>query len=45
MMQLFNLFSAFGNIHKMIFLKAKYAVLVEYENIDHACLAKQYLTG
>lgn len=45
MLQIFNLFSSFGNILKMIYLHGKCAVLVEYANIDHAYLAKQYLTG
>ncbi|KAL4506010.1 hypothetical protein ABPG72_013771 [Tetrahymena utriculariae] len=43
MQQIFNLFSAFGNIAKMIFMKAKSAALIEYQSVDFACQAKDLL--
>ncbi|KAL4480330.1 hypothetical protein ABPG74_020846 [Tetrahymena malaccensis] len=43
MHQIFNLFSAFGNIVKMIFMKAKSAALIEYQTVDFACQAKDLL--
>ncbi|EAR93575.3 RNA recognition motif protein (macronuclear) [Tetrahymena thermophila SB210] len=44
MQQIFNLFSAFGNIVKMIFMKSKSAVLIEYSTVDFACQAKDLLS-
>lgn len=41
--QIFNLFSAFGNIEKMIFLKSKQAVIIEYDLPAHAGMAKDCL--
>lgn len=41
--QIFNLFSAFGNISKIIYMYSKCAVLIEYDNDTHSALAKEYL--
>lgn len=43
LMQIFNLFSAFGNIVKMIYLKGKQAVIIEYDVSAHAGMAKDCL--
>lgn len=42
---IYNLFGNFGNILKVIFLRAKAAALLEYENIDYATIAKDYLNN
>ena len=41
----YNIFSNFGNIQKIIFIKFKGAALVEYENAEYSTLAKDYLNN
>lgn len=40
---LFNIFSNFGNIVKLIFIKTRAVALVEFENISSAAMAKESL--
>jgi len=40
---LFNIFSSFGNIVKLIFIKTRAVALVEFENMSSAALAKEHL--
>lgn len=40
---LFNVFSNFGNIVKLIFIKTRAVALVEFETVQGACLAKKAL--
>ena len=42
---IYNILSNFGNIAKIIFVKYKGSALVEYENVDYATLAKDYLNN
>lgn len=43
MLQIFNLFSAFGNISKIIYMRSKSSALIEYDNCTHSCLAKDFM--
>lgn len=40
---LYNIFSTFGNIERMIFFKDKSSVLIEYQKIEQASIAKDYM--
>jgi hypothetical protein len=40
---LYNIFSTYGNIEKMILLKERSSVLVQYESLEHASQAKEAL--
>jgi len=42
---LFNIFSNFGNIVKLIFIKTRAVALVEFDNISSAALAKEELNN
>jgi hypothetical protein len=42
---IYNVFSNFGNIYKMIFHKPNQTVIVEYETKFYATFAKEYLNG
>jgi hypothetical protein len=42
---LWNLFSNFGNIVKMLLLRNKSAVLIEYEKMNYANHAKDYMNN
>lgn len=41
--QIFNIFSAFGNIDKVIYLKEKSSALIQFNKVEYAVLAKEYL--
>ncbi len=41
----YNIFSNFGNLLKIIFIKIKGVALVEYENAEYSTLAKDYLNN
>ena len=43
--QIYNLFSNFGNISKIIFTKSTASCLIEYENTHYATFAQQYLSN
>lgn len=43
MKMLYNIFSTFGNIERMIFFKDKSSVLIEYQQVEQASIAKEYL--
>lgn len=45
MEDLFNLFSNYGNILKIVYIKYKQAILVEYQNYEHSTNAKDYLNN
>ncbi len=40
---LYNIFSSFGNIQKMIYLKIRNSALVEYQTVESATIAKESL--
>ena len=40
---LYNVFSNFGNISKIIYTRSKGSALVEFENIEYATVTKDYL--
>lgn len=42
---LYNIFSNFGNITKIVFVRRKSAALIEYENVEYATKAKDYLNN
>ena len=42
---LYNIFSNFGNIYKMIFIKPQQKVKIEYETKFYATFAKEYLNN
>eukprot|EP01017_Pseudomicrothorax_dubius_P016625 TRINITY_DN1884_c0_g2_i1.p1 TRINITY_DN1884_c0_g2~~TRINITY_DN1884_c0_g2_i1.p1 ORF type:complete len:373 (+),score=42.83 TRINITY_DN1884_c0_g2_i1:211-1329(+) len=42
---IYNLFSSFGNIVAIIFMRAKGAALIEYETIEYATISKDYLNN
>ncbi len=42
---LYNLFSNFGNITKIMFLRNKRSALIEFENMEFATHAKDFLNG
>jgi len=42
---LYNIFSNFGNITKIIFMRSKASALIEFENADYAGVAKDYLNN
>lgn len=42
---LYNVFSNFGNITKIIFMRNKASALIEFENVDYAAVAKDYLNN
>ena len=42
---IYNVFSNFGNIVSIVFVKEKAAALLEYENQDFASIAKEYLNN
>jgi len=42
---IYNLFSNFGNVLKVIFIRSKAAALLEYENAEYATIAKDYLNN
>ena len=42
---LYNVFSNFGDICKLIFLKKKKCCLIEYESINYASYAKEYMNN
>jgi RNA recognition motif-containing protein len=42
---LFNIFSNFGNITKIIFMRSKTSALIEFENADYASVARDYLNN
>lgn len=39
------MFSNFGDITKIMFIKKKKTCLIEYENINYACYAREYLNN
>lgn len=39
----YNMFSNFGNIQKIIFIKKAGAALIEYENSEYGSFAKEYM--
>ena len=41
----YNMFSNFGNIQKIIFVKSKGAALIEYENSEYGAFAKDYMNN
>lgn len=43
MKHIYNLFSCFGNISKIIYIKDKFSALVEYETEEYASKAKNNL--
>lgn len=42
---LYNIFSNFGNIVKIIFMKDKHVALIEFENVEYATVSKDYLNN
>jgi len=42
---LYNIFSNFGNILKIIFIRSKAAALIEFENSDYSTISKDYLNN
>ena len=42
---LYNIFSNFGNILKIIHTRSKGAALIEFENADYSTIAKDYLNN
>lgn len=42
---LYNIFSNFGNIKKIIFIRRQAAALIEYESVEYATKAKDYLNN
>jgi len=42
---IYNLFSNFGNVLKVIYIRSKAASLLEYENAEYATIAKDYLNN
>ena len=42
---LYNIFSNFGNIRKIIFIRRQAAALIEYDTVDYATKAKDYLNN
>ena len=42
---LYNIFSNFGNIKKIIFIRRQAAALIEYETVEYATKAKDYLNN
>ena len=42
---LYNLFSNFGNILKIIFLRLKHVALIEFENVFYATQTKDFLNN
>jgi hypothetical protein len=40
---LYNIFSTYGNIDKMIYLKERSSALIQYQTLDHATMAKESL--
>ena len=42
---IYNLFSNFGDITKMILIKKKNTCLIEYESINYSSYAKEYLNN
>ena len=42
---LYNIFSNFGNILKIIFIRSKAAALIEFENCDYSTISKDYLNN
>ena len=42
---LMNLFMNFGNVTKICFMREKFAALVEFEDLEFATQAKDFLNG
>jgi len=42
---IYNIFSNFGNIVSIVFVKDKAAALLEFENQEFASIAKEYLNN
>ncbi len=42
---IYNLFSNFGNIQKVIFIKPRGCALIEYQNEGYATIAKDFLNN
>ena len=42
---IWNLFSNFGNVTKIIFIKIKNSGLIEYENEEYSTIAKDFLNN
>ena len=42
---IYNIFSNFGNIYKMIFYKTKSNAIIEFETKFYATFAKEYLNN
>ena len=42
---LYNIFSNFGNILKIILIKSKAAALIEFENYYYSAISKDYLNN
>jgi len=42
---LYNIFSNFGNILKIIFIRSKAAALIEFESSDYSTISKDYLNN
>jgi RNA recognition motif-containing protein len=42
---IYNLFSNYGNIAKILFMKQKRQALVEFETVEQATVAKDYLNN
>jgi hypothetical protein len=40
---LYNIFSSFGNVKKIIFIKEKFSALVEYQKVESAVQAKEMM--
>lgn len=42
---IYNLFSNFGDILKIIFIRKKKTALIEYETINYASYAREYMNN
>jgi len=42
---LYNIFSNFGNILKIIFIRSRAAALLEFENVEYATISKDYFNN
>eukprot|EP01017_Pseudomicrothorax_dubius_P027440 TRINITY_DN3165_c0_g1_i1.p1 TRINITY_DN3165_c0_g1~~TRINITY_DN3165_c0_g1_i1.p1 ORF type:complete len:580 (-),score=105.25 TRINITY_DN3165_c0_g1_i1:146-1885(-) len=42
---IYNIFSNFGNVEKIMYMRAKGIALIEFETIDYASIAREYLNN
>lgn len=42
---IYNLFSNFGNVTKILFIRNKAAALIEFENEEYSTIAKDFLNN